>query len=46
MNDFCKSLGLLLALAQAGALAGCVQTETLESLIARHVEARGGIERL
>ncbi len=46
MNDCCKSLGLLLALALTGALAGCVQEDPLESLIARHVEARGGIERL
>jgi outer membrane lipoprotein-sorting protein len=47
MNDRRNCLGLLLGLALAGALVGCTQAEDpLESLIARHVEARGGIERL
>ncbi|MGB3563061.1 MAG: hypothetical protein WBH75_13855 [Thermoanaerobaculia bacterium] len=47
MNDRCKSLVLLLGLALAVALAGCTQAaDPLESLIARHVEARGGMERL
>ena len=47
MNHRSKSLGLLLALVLAGALDGCTQpADPLESLIARHVEARGGIERL
>lgn len=46
MNDRCKSLAMLLVLALAGALVGCEQEEDLDSLIARHVEARGGVERL
>lgn len=51
MNDRSKSLALLLGLALAGALTGGVQAQTLdslmaESLIARHVEARGGMQRL
>jgi outer membrane lipoprotein-sorting protein len=46
MNISCKSLGLLFALALAGAISGCTQADPLESLIARHVEARGGMERL
>lgn len=46
MNDRSKSLGLLLGLALAGALPMGVRAETLDSLIARHVEARGGTERL
>ena len=46
MNNRRNCLGLLLGLALAGALAGCTQEDPLESLIARHVEARGGMERL
>ena len=46
MNVRLKSLGLLLGLALAGAFPAAVGAETLDSLIARHVEARGGLERL
>jgi len=46
MNDRCRSLALLLGLALAGALTAGVQAQTLDSLIARHVEARGGMQRL
>ena len=48
MIDRLGSLGLLSALAVAVVL-GCSPAETpdpLDSLIARHVEARGGMERL
>ena len=48
MNDRRNCLGLLLGLAVAGALVGCTQAaeDPLESLIARHIEARGGMQRL
>lgn len=41
-----KSVALLLGLALAGASPGALRAETLDALIARHVEARGGMERL
>lgn len=46
MNIYSKNLGLLLALALTACSASEVIPETLDSLIARHVEARGGQERL
>lgn len=46
MNYRWMSLGLLITLALAGALGGCNQEDPLESLIARHIEARGGLQRL
>ncbi len=42
----CNSLALLLALASAGVHFACTEPDPLDSLIARHVEARGGLERL
>ena len=41
-----RSVALLLGLALAGASPGAVRAETLDALIARHIEARGGMERL
>lgn len=46
MIDHRKSLGLLLGLALAVAYPAGLRGETLDSLIARHVAARGGMERL
>ena len=46
MNDHRRSLGLLLGLALAVAYPAGLRGETLDSLIARHVAARGGMERL
>jgi hypothetical protein len=46
MNAYRKSLGLLFALTMAALLPGEARAETLDSLIARHIEARGGLERL
>jgi len=46
MNDHRMSLSLLLGLALAVAFPAGVRGETLDSLIARHVAARGGMERL
>ena len=41
-----KVVGVLLGLALAGTFPRGVQAQTLDSLIARHLEARGGVERL
>jgi hypothetical protein len=38
--------GLLLGLVLAGASLSTLQAQTVDSLIARHIEARGGMERL
>jgi hypothetical protein len=46
MNVRSKGRGRLLALALAAVFPAEVRAETLDSLIARHVEARGGRERL
>ena len=46
MNDHRRSLGLLMGLALAVAYPAGLRGETLDSLIARHVAARGGMERL
>ena len=46
MSVHLKSVALLLGLALAGASPGALRAETLDALIARHVEARGGMERL
>ena len=41
-----KRVALLLGLALAAASPGCVRENALDALIARHIEARGGMERL
>ncbi len=46
MNSHYKSTGLLLCLALAGPTCEVLQAQTVDALIARHIEARGGMERL
>lgn len=46
MNGQYKSAGLLLCLALAGPTFEVLQAQTVDSLIARHLEARGGVHRL
>jgi hypothetical protein len=46
MNNRCRSLLPLLGLILAALVPAIVRAESLDSLIARHVEARGGLERL
>jgi len=46
MNGHYKSAGLLLCLALVVPTAAVLEAQTVDSLIARHLEARGGVERL
>jgi hypothetical protein len=46
MKAHSKSVYLLSCLAVVGATSGCTETATVETLVARHLEARGGVERL
>lgn len=46
MNGHYKSAGLMVCLALAGPIFEVLQAQTVDSLIARNREARGGVERL
>ena len=46
MHYSLKHFGLVMSLAAAGLAPGCTRTPTVDALIAGHVEARGGLDRL